>query len=158
MLVATLPIAGCPKSQSTLAALTNTLGNAAATLAAIEGNSALAAKLQTDTAAAVAAIQNWKQGTPTQTVIQVINLVIDDLDLICPAGACGPYQPLIVLALGTAQSIILMIDPNAAAAGTRNSVRRVKLSAPAPKTSDEFKARWNKLCSENPQLAKAALK
>ena len=159
LFLATLPMTGCP-AQTTLAALTNTLGTAAASIATLEGNTALAAKLQADTAAAATAIQNWKSGTNAQMAVEAINIVIDDLNLICPVGGiCGPYGPLIVLALGTAQSIIAILNPTA----TPNAAKvgpnaRVNLGHPAPKTAAEFKAQWNGIAQSDPALASLVLK
>ena len=157
LLVATLPLTGCPQ-QTTLAALTNTLGTAAASIAALEGNPTLAAQLQSDTAAAVTAIQNWKPGTPAQDAIQALNIVIDDLSLICPPnGPCGPYAPLVLLALGTAQSIIIILNPTASAFGAKRQTEKVSLTL-TPKTPSQFRAQWNAICKGNPVLASATLK
>jgi hypothetical protein len=135
-----------------------TLGTAASSIAALEGNTALAAKLTTDTAAAAAAVKNWKQGTPAQNAIQALNLVIDDLDLICPAGGpCGPYAALIALALGTAESIIALLNPTAQTYGTRAQVRKVNLPY-YPSTAKDFKTQWNGICSTDPALASAAIR
>lgn len=45
-------------NQNTIAALANVLGTSAANIANLEGNSSLATKLTTDTAAAVTGIEN----------------------------------------------------------------------------------------------------
>jgi hypothetical protein len=152
--IAVLPVAtvttGC--NQNTVAALVNTLGTSAASIASLEGDTALSTKLQTDTAAAVSAVTNWKTGTPAQTAIEAITLVEDDLNLF-PLNTS--YEPLIVLALGTAASIIAILNPGAVSA--RISQRRsVSLSNP-PKTSKQYKAQWNAICAQNPALAGAVL-
>ena len=160
LLVATLPLAGCP-AQSTLAALTSVLGNAAVSIANLEGNSALAAQLQTDTAAATAAIQNWKQGTPAQNVVQALQIVESDLNLIAQIPGAQQYAPLIALALSTVISIIEIVDPGAVpAAMAKVKVAGVSTAttAVAPKTKKEFVARWNQICASNSQLAGATIK
>jgi hypothetical protein len=136
-------LAGCP-SQSQLAALTQVLGSAAASIATLEGNPTLAVKLTTDTAAAVKAVQNWKPGTPTQDVVQVLNIVMDDLNLF---PQVGPYAPLIVLAIGTVVSIIEILQPAPTGGAVVSKVHLVN----APKTAKEFKAQWNSLCAAHPE-------
>jgi hypothetical protein len=157
LLVAMLPMTACPQ-QTVLAALTTTLGNAAASIASFEGNAALAAQLQTDTAAATAAIQNWKSGTPAQNVVQALQIVVDDLNLLSQIPGAAQYAPLISLALSTAISIIEIVDPGA----VPTAMAKVKLggvsTAGAPKSAKEFRARWNGICSTNPHLAKVELK
>lgn len=156
MCAVTTATTGC--NQGTISALVSTLGTAAASIASLKGNTALAAKLQADTAAAAAAVKNWKQGTPAQNAIQALNLVIDDLDLICPTGGpCGPYAPLIVLALGTAESIIAILNPTSQTYGTRAQVRKVNLGY-YPSTAKDFKTAWNSICGSDPALASAAIK
>jgi hypothetical protein len=151
-----LPSTGC--NQSTISALVSTLGTAAASIATLEGQTALAAKLQTDTAAAAAIIKNWKQGTPAQNAIEAINLVIDDLNLICPAGGvCGPYAPLVLLALGTAESIIQILNPAATVYGTKMTVQKTNLGH-YPATAKDFKTQWNNYCGTNASLAPLAIK
>ncbi|MGC2139262.1 MAG: hypothetical protein WA627_15985 [Candidatus Sulfotelmatobacter sp.] len=156
LLVAMLPTTGCAP-QATIAALTSTLGNAASSIASLEGNATLAAQLKTDTTAAVAAINNWKSGTPAQNVVQALNIVINDLNLICPS-ICGPYEPLIVLALGTVQSIIAIVDPSATPAAAKVGPNaRVRLGTPAPKDAKAFVAAWNGICASDPALAHATI-
>jgi hypothetical protein len=152
---AVLPVAvtttGCVP-QNTLAALVTTLGNSAASIASLEGNSALATKLQADTAAAASAVANWKSGTPAQIAIEAIQLVEDDLNLF-PIG--GQYEPLIVLALGTALSIIQLLNPNAVSAHLEpQNGRRVQL-AQAPKTAKAYAQQWNAIRSSNSSMSAA---
>lgn len=109
LLPAVLIIAGCP-SQSQVAGLVQVLGNDAAAIAKLQGDPALADKLTTDTAAAVTAVTNWKSGTPSQEAVQALNIVIADLNLFPQASA---YQAYIVLAVGTAQTIITLLQPAA---------------------------------------------
>lgn len=144
ILVGTLPVAapmtGC--NTSTVAALVTTLGNASASIAALEGDSALAATLQKDTAAAAAAVANWKQGTPAQDVVQALQLVQADLSLF---PLTSVYAPLIDLALGTVVSIIEIVDPNAVPVTANvagHQVRIVHLANP-PKNAKQFSAQWN---------------
>lgn len=163
--VVVIPLVGCPQ-QTTLAALTTTLGNAAASIASLEGNPTLAAQLQTDTAAATVAIQNWKQGTPAQNVVQALQIVITDLNLVSQIPGASQYAPLIALALSTAISIIQIVDPSAVPA----AMAKVKLGgastggvsaeavAAAPKNKKDFLARWNGICASSPSLDKVAIK
>lgn len=138
-------LAGCP-AQATLASLTSILGTASASIAAIEGNSTLAATLKTDTAAAVDAIQNWKSGTPADNVISVLNIVESDLDLI---PATGPYVPLIDLAIGTVESIIALLPPPTTQSVVQAKAKRViTLHGPIPSTKAQFKASWNALAPD----------
>jgi hypothetical protein len=120
MWAAMLPMLAVSGCQSNLAALASTLGNAGASIAAIEGNTALATKIQTDTVAAVAAITSWKSGTNAQMALEAIQLVEDDLNLL-PINSA--YEPLILLALGTAASIIAILNPTAVSAHIPVSAR-----------------------------------
>ena len=153
VLPVTVTTTGCVP-QNTLAALVTTLGNSAASIASLEGNSTLATKLQADTAAASSAIANWKSGSPAQTAIEAIQLVEDDLDLF-PIG--GQYEPLIVLALGTATSIIQLLNPNAVGARPQTASGRHVQLAQAPKTSAQYKAQWNAIADSNSSLAAARI-
>ena len=69
------------------------------------------------------------------------------------------YEPLILLALGTAASIITILNPGAATVARINgqSGRRVGLGNP-PKNAGQFKAQWNTICKANPALAGAELR
>jgi hypothetical protein len=128
--------------QSGVAALVTTLGNASSGIAALEGNSTLAATLQTDTAAVSTAVLNWKQGSPTQNVIQALNLVEADLDLI---PSTDKYAPLVDLAIGTVESIMEIVQPNSTAVQARAGItHRVYLKSP-PKSAGQFKKEWNSL-------------
>jgi hypothetical protein len=144
VLIATLafPLAGCP-SQTQLAVLTQTFGSAASQIAALQGNPSLAAKLTADTTAAVAAINNWKQGTSSQIALQALNLVMDDLNLI---PAAGPYAALIDLAIVTAESIIIILQPTG---GIAAHTARAHSATPPAKTASEFKKRWNALAPDS---------
>jgi hypothetical protein len=157
VLAATLLLVGC-LSQASIAALVNTLGNASAALAGLEGNTDLAQKLRTDTAAAVAAVNNWQKGTPAQMVIEALGIVEDDLNLIPFAG---PYIPLISLALVTVQEIVTIVtqnSPTPAPPVARKGARQVIYTGKIPKTDGQFKSAWNKVVAANPQLAPVAIK
>jgi hypothetical protein len=151
LLPAFLLLQGCP-TQSTLAALTSTLGNAAASVATLEGNTAAAAQLTTDTAAAVTAIQNWKSGTPATEAIEALNIVEADLNLI---PGTSQYAPLITLAISTVESIIALL-PQPTTATTLHTVRGTT-AAPA-KNANDFKKKWNSIIAVNPQLSAATIK
>jgi hypothetical protein len=154
---------GCT-NQATVSALVTTLGNACASIAAMEGNSALAEKMQKDTADASTAVLNWKTGTPANDVIQAINIVESDLNDICalvPSPQCVAYEPLIILALSTAESIIAIVNPKATTAQAHIIMRRevVIKTAGAPKNSDEFKKKWAAIVKANPlALSRVAIK
>lgn len=145
--------------QSTLAGLTATLGNASAQIAQIEGNVPLAATIMTDTAAAVTQINAWKSGSPAHNAVEALGVVETDLSLICPSNAsgwqasCAQYAPLIQLALGTTQTIILLIDPTAAL-----KEARVNQGGSTPTTAAEFKRQFNAICATDPRLAVVATK
>jgi outer membrane murein-binding lipoprotein Lpp len=146
----TILLAGCVV-QSTIAALTSTLGSAAAAIAAVEGNTALATQLQTDTNAAVSAVTNWKTGSATADVIEALNLVEDDLNLIPIAG---PYTPLIDICIGAVQAILAELPSSAAlpAAKVAHAHRVPVLSQPAPKNSKQFVKQWNEYLTLNPSV------
>lgn len=153
-------LTGCV-AQSTIANLTAILGTSAASIAALEGNPVLAAKLTTDTAAAVSAVQNWKSGTPAQVVIEALNIVEDDLNLI---PGTSQYAPLVFLAIGTVESILALLpqtspsDEGLSTTRTVTAHRSVVLTQPAPKSAKAFKAQWNNIVKANPSLAAAAIK
>lgn len=152
---------GCT-SQTTIAALVTTLGNASASIAAIENNPALANQLKADTAAASAAVLNWKQGTPAQNVVQALNIVQNDLALItgtCQAtgASASPvcqYVPLIDLAIATTTSIIQIVNPGAVPVSAN---AKMKMGWKAPKDENQFKKQWNVIVAGNPALANVKL-
>ena len=156
--LAMIPATGC-MSQSTLAALTSTLGNSAANLAAIEGNITLSNKLTIDTAAAVKAVQDWKSGTNAQMSIEALNLVIDDIDLF-PINT--QYDSLVVLVMSTAEAIIALLPATSASQmHTFKTVHRATVPIhfhwySGPKS--DFTKTWNSIVSRNPALAPAAIK
>lgn len=150
--VTLLPLAGCSE-QATLSALTKTLGSAAVNIANLEGNTSLAGKLTTDTAAAVSIITNWKSGTPAQNVIEALQIVEDDLNLI---PGTSQYAPLIDIAIGTVQTILAMLP--VPAGNTVAHGRVVHLGSPAPKNAHEFKKQWAGVIKLHPNLSAAAIK
>lgn len=147
-----LPTVGCVSS-TTIAGLAQTLGTAAANIAAIEGNSTLGQKISIDTAAAVVAITNWKAGTSAQDAIEALSIVEDDLNLI---PNTSQYAPLIDLAIGTVQTLLGLLPPSTVA--TARVHRNVTLSHPAPKNAAAFKKQWNGIIAANPNLAPALLR
>ena len=148
--------AGC---QSTIAGLTATLGNASAQIAQLEGNTPLAAQIATDTAQAVKQINAWKSGSPAHNAVEALGVVETDLSLICPSNAsgwqasCAQYAPLIQLALGTAQTIILLIDPT-----TALKTQKVNMGGSTPTNSQEFTRQWNGIANSIPSLRTAVIK
>lgn len=143
-------------SKDTLSALVVVLGNAAASLAAAMGRSELAIKLQADTAAAANSIVNWKQGSNSQAIIELLGIVQDDLNLI---PYILPYAPLISLAIATAESIIVIVMKNSPAATYKPKVGRRKstYTGHIPQNASEFRNTWNKIASSDPALTKAII-
>lgn len=141
---------GC--GASTIAELVQVLGNSASQIAALEGNTSLASKLLTDTGAAVTAIDNWKTGSPTAEVIEVLNIVMDDLSLF---PITGPYVPLIDLAIGTVEAILALLPASsgisAAAVKPHVQHRTVTLTNP-PKTASQYKKQFNAIVAANPAI------
>jgi hypothetical protein len=148
LILPTVWLTGCP-SQNQYAALAQVLGSTASSIATIENNPALAAKITTDTAAAVTAIQNFKPGSNAQNVIQILNVVIADLNLV---PNVGPYAPLITLALGTAESLIALFAPQAA------TTPKVILPPSSPTTAKDFKAFVKAFNKAHPELAPVQVK
>jgi hypothetical protein len=140
--LATIGLAGCWQ-QTTIATLVTALGNASASIATLEGNTAIAAKLKTDTAAASTAVLNWKKGSATTEVIEALNLVEADLNLF---PVTDQYAPLVDLAIGTVESIMEMVQPGSSSpAGVQvraGVTHRVYLANP-PKTAADFTKAWN---------------
>jgi TctA family transporter len=145
-------------TQSVIATLITTLGNASASIATIEGNPTLAAQLKADTAAAAAAVLNWQNGSASQDVIEALGIVEDDLNLLPFAG---PYIPLITLALATIQEIIALVttkSPTPVVAHTHKVQPHIILySGKAPKKAKDFKAAWNKIALGDSRLAPVAI-
>lgn len=138
--VLAITMTACPVNKTTLAALVTTLGQAAASVATIQGNPALAAQLQKDVAIAAQQIASWQKGSGAAMAIAAIGIVEADLQLF---PQVGPYLPLIELALGTAQSIIAIIQAQSGTPPAAVTARTVHLAKPAPKNSAEFNKQWN---------------
>lgn len=153
-MVLTLLFVACGTSRSTLATLTSTFGNAAAMLAALQGSNSLGDSLRQQTQLAVDAINSWREGTPTEHVVQAINLVIDSVTLICPenGGAACQYRPLVVLVLGTAAHIIDLINSKS---GTANPPHTMVRIAGPPENAGRFKQIWDDIRAGSDQLQKA---
>jgi hypothetical protein len=155
VLLSSIFVSGC--NSNTVADLVITLGNAASSVAALEGNSSLSTKLTADVATAATDIKNWKTGSPTQEVVEALNLVQADLSLF---PQTDQYAPLIALSISTVESILEIVVPNPTTAfphTNADSVARAKVSAPAPKTARDFKNRWNAIVAANPNLNAAKL-
>jgi len=141
-------LAGCP-SQSELAALVSILGVAASSVAEIQGDSAVAQRIDIDSRAASAAIASFQPGSPAQNAVQAISLLQTDISLIPLNDNVRPY---VDLALGTAQSIIGLLQSQGQAIGVVDvspvpqhaprGVRQVDLPV-VPTTAKQFKAQWN---------------
>ena len=153
----TVVMVGC-LTQSTMASLIGVLGNATASIASIEGNTALATQIKTDTAAASAAVLAWKSGTPAQDAIEALNIVEDDLNLIPMSGA---YVALVDLGIGTIESILAMLPASTPASVNAGHPRRSVTPVHVTKWGDssrEFKNRWNKIVATDGSLAPVAIK
>lgn len=140
---------GCRNQQTTLALLTQTLGNAVASLAQISGNTELADTLKKHTEIAVGIIKGWRPGMSPDEAIRAINQIIDDIKLF---PAIGPYRPLITLALGTAASIIELLSRG----GPERPHTDVRLTKP-PHDSREFRRDWDAIRAGGPGMEKAPI-
>ena len=154
----TVVMVGC-LTQSTMASLIGVLGNATASIASIEGNTALATQIKTDTAAASAAVLAWNSGTPAQDAIEALNIVEDDLNLIPMSGA---YVALVDLGIGTIESILAMLPASTTTVSVERAHKRRSVT-PVHVTkwgdsSREFKNRWNKIVATDGSLAPVAIK
>lgn len=133
---------GCPTQDQT-AALVGIAGTAIAALETIEGHTDAAAKIQKDFTAAQTAVLNWKKGTPTQDVAQALALLESDLNLL---PISQKDQAYVELGIGTVQSILVLFPSAQPADGSPIPLAvAMHTNVPAPKTADEFKARWNAL-------------
>jgi hypothetical protein len=145
----TFSTVGC-LTQNETAALINVVGQSVSSIISIEGNPALAATLTTDFTAASTAVANWKQGTPSQDVVQALNLLVKDLDLI-PVNAQDKVY--ITLAIATIQSILAVVMP---AATGHLSVAKAKSANVI--TVKQYKRQFNALVVLNPRFAQARIK
>jgi hypothetical protein len=133
------PLAGCP-SQNQGAALIGIAGTAIASLETIEGHGDLAAQIQSDFSAAQTAVLNWKAGTPTQDVHQVLAIVVNDLNLLPVSQQTQEY---IILAVGTVQAVLDLFPGTDPQFATTARATRVRIVAPHSKA--EFIQTWNNL-------------
>lgn len=173
-LIPLLVLTGCTpqEQQQTVVGLTTALGTAITTLENIEGNSAMAAKLQTDFQAAIAAESNWKSGTPAQDVMEALNIVQLDLNLL-PVSSTD--TALIDLGIGLVDQILALLPAPAVVVPTSatativpaafyggqhsGSVRRRHPGLRSPIVSaKDFKKRWNAIVKQHPELAAAKVK
>lgn len=174
----TVVMVGC-LTQSTMASLIGVLGNATASIASIEGNTALATQIKTDTAAASASVLAWKSGTPAQDAIEALNIVEDDLNLIpiCAAvvndgkvahvsgldgdsANCAGILALVDLGIGTIESILAMLPASTPASVNAGHPRRSVTPVHVTRWGDssrEFKDRWNKIVATDGSLTPVAI-
>ena len=142
-----LAMTGCTSS-ATISDLVGTLGSTAESIATIQGNTALAAKLQTDVAAAQTAILSWKSGSPATEVIELLNIVSDDLALFPVTSTEAAY---IQLGIATIDGILALL-PQSATPAVAHSARahyilvdtKTGKTLAAPKSAKQF----NKIKSE----------
>ena len=143
-------------TQNQIAQEVQIIGNAGASLAAILNNPTLAAKLKTDTADAVAAVNAWKQGTSCQNVTQAIQILMTDYnDIAATFGSAVPanISALIGLATTTALAILALLP------GCQPPVGLKATPGVVPATdAKDFKAKWNKIVESDPSLAGAKIK
>ncbi|HEY4357095.1 MAG TPA: hypothetical protein VGN16_15205 [Acidobacteriaceae bacterium] len=180
LLLTVFPMAGCNSNdQKTAAALVQTMGTAVTSLLTLEGNAALAPRLQKDFQAASTAVANWKQGTPAQDVVEALNLLDSDLDLV---PVSDKDKALIELAIGTVDEILALLpatatSPAAAPAAVapamfvQNGARAMRVEWPTKRPphvrrrlvrpiwgAKDFKKQWNELITKRPELTKAKAK
>jgi len=166
-------------TNTALSGLVTVLGNATASIAAIEGNTALATKIKTDTEKASAAVLAWKSGTPAQDAIEALNIVEDDLNLIpiCAAvvndgkvahvsgldgdsANCAGILALVDLGIGTIESILAMLPASTPASVNAGHPRRSVTPVHVTRWGDssrEFKDRWNKIVATDGSLTPVAI-
>jgi hypothetical protein len=160
--ITVFPMVGC-SSQNTAADLVATLGNTAAAVEAINGNAGLSATITTDTGVVVTDIQNWVPGTPTQNIVQALNLVITDLSVL-PIPVSLTDQALIALAVSTAKQLLLTYSQpkvavalNGGAYGPGAAQVLVVSNTKVKKLSDNFKSQVNSIVSHDPSRANLKL-
>lgn len=133
---------GCSQ-QATIAALVATLGGAVSTIVSLSGNPELGEKLRHDTQLATELINGWKPGTSAADAIRALNKVIDDIQSL---QVPEKYKPFITLALGTAASIIDILNSRG---GGEQAHTKVRIIDP-PHSSKEFKKDWDALRDSGP--------
>ena len=158
ILAITLTTVACV-TQSVLATLITTLGNASASIAALEGNATLATTLKADTAAASSAVLNWQKGSASTMVIEALNIVEADLNLI---PYVAPYSALIDIGIATVDEIITIVTKAAPpAASSMKSItpgRHVKLTGKVPHNRKHFVSTWNTVAASDPKLTTLVIK
>jgi len=164
---------GCGSvTTATLATLAQTLGNAAANLETILGNTASATAISNATAEVVTALQNWVPGTTDQTIIEAIGLLEA---LINDVPVSPQVAELIDLCLVTIQGILALLPASQASLAAAVTVAASKKStkplrtptaqsiglAKPPHTKADFASAWDKLLAaamtKNPKLAAAKI-
>jgi hypothetical protein len=144
-------LAGCT-SQTTISELTGVFGEAAAAFAAVEGDNATSKQISTDTALAVAQINAWKPGTPSQNAVQAINLLIADINLIPKLSQQDQAYADIVLA--AAGSVITFLEANSpSATGAKvyfTLLAPNNYTGPKINNAKDFKKQWNALVVSHP--------
>jgi hypothetical protein len=159
LVAASLLLATVACNQSQIAAEVQIIGNAGASLAAILNNPTLAAKLKTDTADAVAAINGWKAGTPCQNVEQAIQVLMTDYnDIAASFGSAVPPNVTALIGLATTTVLaILALMPGCQVPAALQAKGAKAVGHPAADAKD-FKARWNSIVASDPSLAGAKIK
>jgi hypothetical protein len=140
-------LSGC--NQNEVAALIQVVGGSVASIASIQGNSALADQLNTDFGAAQSAVTGWKQGSAVDSVVQALSLVQKDLNLFPVDAQTKVY---ISLAITTVNSILAIVSP--AQSGGLKAARATKPLVNAK----EYKKQWNALLVAHPTPKVAPLK
>jgi len=145
-------------SKESIAALVQILGTAGASVASLLGDAAIAATLQTDTAAAVTEINAWKSGSPVQMAIEALNILARDYALIPALGGNPTVAALITLGIGTIDSILALL-PQPMMLSKSQSRKHVSLNNP-PKTVKDFKKAFNTIVdnSDDPKFKALELK
>ena len=134
---------GC-LTQDTLAALASTLGGAAASVASMLGESALATEITTYAAQVAAAIAAWTAGTPAQNISAAITLLEGALE--SPELSGLPYVGLIDIALSAIQGILAWVtkkSPALAATLKTKTIRVLSYTGKPPQDARTFKSVWN---------------
>lgn len=138
----------CSEQQNALAQLTQTLGNAVASLVQVMGDTTAAERLRDHTAKAVALISAWQVGMSPRDVIHALNQLIDDLTSI---NVIERYRPLVVFVLGTIAAIIETIRQQSNNQGDQPHTT-VRLTQP-PHNAEEFRHTWDAIRAGSPGMS-----
>ena len=146
-------------TQESIASLVQILGTAGASVASLLGDAAIAATLQTDTAAAVAAVQGWKVGSPTEMAIEALDILARDYSLIPVVGGNVTVAAIITLSIGTIDSILNILVQHTSTFVRPMLRKHVSLKTP-PKTVKEYKKAFNAIvdASDDPKYKALELK